>query len=85
MVHQGGIAMDTVWFALLLTGVLGAVVLIEKIRELRKAHKAKQKTTAAEPVDGTDWFTYNSEAVKQRIEKHGNELRALTGGRRKNE
>jgi hypothetical protein len=71
--------MDTIWFVLLLTGVLGAVVLIEKIRELRKAHKAKQKAQAAEPVDGTDWFTYNSEAVKKRIEKNGNELRALTG------
>jgi hypothetical protein len=75
--------MDTIWFVLLLTGALGAVVLIEKIRELRKAHKAKQKAQASEPVDGTDWFTYNSEAVKQRIEKNGNELRALTGGRRK--
>jgi hypothetical protein len=77
--------MDTIWFALLLTGALGAVVLIEKIRKLRKAHKAKQKPKAAETVDGTDWFTYNSEAVKQRIEKYGNELRSLTGGRRKKE
>jgi len=71
--------MDTIWFALLLTGVLGAVVLIEKIGELRKAHKAEQKTQASETVDGTDWFTYNSDAVKKRIEKNGNELRALTG------
>ena len=71
--------MDTIWFVLLLTGALGAVVLIEKIGELRKAYKAKQKAQAAEPVDGTDWFTYNSEAVKKRIEKYGNELRALTG------
>ena len=43
--------MDTIWFVLLLTGALGAVVLIEKIRELRKAHKAKLKAESSKPVD----------------------------------
>jgi cysteine synthase len=64
--------MDTIWFALLLTGVLGAVVLIEKIRELRKAHKAKQKTTATEPIDGTDWQWYDNKA---NVKKHRKQTR----------
>ena len=71
--------MENPAFALLITGCLGLAVLIIKIKSWYKAYKDKQKTQAAEPVDGTDWFTYNSEAVKQRIEKNGNELRALTG------
>lgn len=64
--------MDTIWFALLLTGVLGVVVLIEKIKELRKAHKAKQKTQASETVDGTDWQWYDNKA---NVKKHRKQTR----------
>jgi uncharacterized iron-regulated membrane protein len=74
-----------IYLAVIFILVFLSMYLVHRWTANRIIKQAKQKTKAAEPVDGTDWFTYNSEAVKQRIEKYGNELRALTGEGRKKE
>jgi hypothetical protein len=64
--------MDNIPTALIILALAGLIYIGAWVRAFIKWRRAKRKTVASQPVDGTDWLVYDSSA---NVKKVGHELR----------
>jgi hypothetical protein len=76
----GCIALAAIAFVVLLAIIAIVALAIDKINRYIWECEAKEKTVASEPVDGTDWLTYDCDA---RVKEVGDELRKMSEERGK--